>query len=90
MQVEAVQEMLLYDLNLLQEFVIKASVPYLKIFTCGSKEETVEFQVQLVAFIKKYIEKHGRINQLIKKIIKYTIRKVQRMVKLEQTIPNFA
>jgi hypothetical protein len=37
--------MLLYDLNLLQEFVIKASVPYLKIFKSRSKDEKMEFQI---------------------------------------------
>lgn len=29
--------MILYDINLLQEFIIKASVPYLKIFKSKNK-----------------------------------------------------
>jgi hypothetical protein len=65
---------LLYDLNLLQEFVIKASVPYLKIFKSKNKEEKMEFQIQLIAFIKKYLDKHAKINLLIKKIMKFSLK----------------
>jgi hypothetical protein len=72
--IENVQQVLLYDLNLLQEFVIKASVPYLKIFKSKNKEEKMQFQIQLIAFIKKYLDKHAKINLLIKKIMKFSLK----------------
>lgn len=75
MDIENVQQILLYDLNLLQEFVIKASVPYLKIFKSKNKEEKMEFQIQLIAFIKKYLDKHAKINLLIKKIMKFSLNR---------------
>lgn len=74
MDIENVQQVLLYDLNLLQEFVIKASVPYLKIFKSKNKEEKMQFQIQLIAFIKKYLDKHAKINLLIKKIMKFSLK----------------
>jgi hypothetical protein len=73
--IENVQQVLLYDLNLLQEFVIKASVPYLKIFKSKNKEEKMQFQIQLIAFIKKYLDKHAKINLLIKKIMKFSLKR---------------
>ena len=75
MDIENVQQVLLYDLNLLQEFVIKASVPYLKIFKSKNKEEKMQFQIQLIAFIKKYLDKHAKINLLIKKIMKFSLKR---------------
>jgi hypothetical protein len=69
--------------------VIKASVPYLQIFKSKNKEEKTEFQIQLIAFIQKYLDRHHKINTLIKKILKHAVQSTKMYGSLERTIPNF-
>ncbi len=69
--------------------MIKASVPYLQIFKSRNKEEKMEFQIQLIAFIQKYLDRHPKINILIKKILKYALRSSTVYSNLERNIPNF-
>lgn len=69
--------------------MIKASVPYLQIFKSRNKEEKMEFQVQLIAFIQRYLDRHLRINMLIKKILKYAVQSSNMYGTLERKIPNF-
>jgi hypothetical protein len=69
--------------------VIKASVPYLQIFKSKNKEEKMEFQIQLIAFIQKYLDRHTKINMLIKKILKYALKSSKVLSSLERNIPNF-
>ena len=56
--VEQIQEKLIIDLRLYQQFIVKSSEPYLELFKTENIEEQEIFRVKLIAFINQYIEKH--------------------------------
>jgi hypothetical protein len=80
---------LIYDLKLLQEFIVKSSEPYLTIFKSDSNDEKEMFQVKFVAFIKQYLEKHEKINLVIRKIMRMAVRKTKLILKLTEQLSDF-
>ena len=87
---EDVQEKLITDLSLLQEFVVKSSEPYFTIFKSENNEEKEMFQVKLIAFIRQYVEKHEKINISIRKIMRAACRKSALIKLLNKKLPDFA
>lgn len=77
------------DVKLLQEFIIKSSEPYITIFKTENQEEKIEFQLKMVAFLKQYIEKHEKINMVIRKIMRMASRKTGIVRKLIKDVPDF-
>lgn len=89
-EVEEVQEKLITDLSLLQEFIVKSSEPYLSIFKSENSEEKEVFQIKLIAFIRQYVEKHEKINVSVRKIMRVACRKSKIIRLLAEKLPDFA
>ena len=87
---EEVQEQLILDARLLQQFIVKSSEPYLGIFHTSSTEEKELFQVKLAAFIRRYVDRHPDVNRSIHRIMRAVTRNCSLVDGLLLKLPDFA
>lgn len=88
-EIQQLQEKLIIDLRLLQQFIVKSSEPYIDLFKTDDLEEKETFRLKLIAFIRQYIERNDKINQSIRRIMRAACRKTAIITKLNNCLPNF-
>jgi len=68
---------------------VKSSEPYITLFKTEKPDEKLEFQYKMIAFIRQYVEKHEKVNVVIRKIMRMACKKLSMIKTLNKNMPDF-